>query len=44
MTKYPLASSTWDDREINAIEGVIKKDIYTMGIMLQISKRTLHHI
>ena len=44
MTKYPLASSTWDDREINAIEGVIKKDIYTMGIALQISKRTLHHI
>nr|WP_294934529.1 DegT/DnrJ/EryC1/StrS family aminotransferase [uncultured Flavobacterium sp.] len=31
MIKYPLASSTWDDREIEAINGVIAKDMYTMG-------------
>lgn len=31
MIKYPLASSTWDEKEINAIQSVIAKDIYTMG-------------
>lgn len=31
MIKYPLASSTWDDKEIAAIQGVIAKDMYTMG-------------
>lgn len=31
MQEYPLASSTWDDREINAIKGVIERDFYTMG-------------
>jgi CDP-4-dehydro-6-deoxyglucose reductase, E1 len=31
MIKYPLASSTWDEKEIEAINGVIAKDIYTMG-------------
>lgn len=29
--KYPLASSTWDEREIAAIESVIKSGMYTMG-------------
>ena len=31
MIKYPLASSTWDEKEIEAINGVIDKDMYTMG-------------
>ena len=31
MIKYPLASSTWDEKEINAIQSVIAKDMYTMG-------------
>ena len=31
MIKYPLASSTWDEKEIEAIHGVIAKDMYTMG-------------
>lgn len=31
MIKYPLASSTWDEKEINAIQAVITKDTYTMG-------------
>jgi len=31
MIKYPLASSTWDAKEIEAINGVIAKDMYTMG-------------
>ncbi|WP_024460068.1 DegT/DnrJ/EryC1/StrS aminotransferase family protein [Marinimicrobium sp. LS-A18] len=31
MTKYSLASSTWDEAEINAIHQVIESDMYTMG-------------
>lgn len=31
MIKYPLASSTWDEKEISAIQAVIAKDTYTMG-------------
>jgi CDP-6-deoxy-D-xylo-4-hexulose-3-dehydrase len=31
MIKYPLASSTWDEKEIEAIQSVIAKDMYTMG-------------
>ena len=31
MIKYPLASSTWDEKEIEAINGVIAKEMYTMG-------------
>ncbi len=31
MIKYPLASSTWDEKEIEAINAVIAKDMYTMG-------------
>ena len=30
-TPYPLAFSTWDDREIQAIQSVIETDMYTMG-------------
>lgn len=33
--KYPLATSTWDSKEINAIQSVIKKDMYTMGGSVQ---------
>ncbi len=29
--RYPLATSTWDETEIEAIESVIKRDMYTMG-------------
>ena len=29
--KYPLATSTWDDKEIEAINTVISSDMYTMG-------------
>jgi len=28
---YPLATSTWDDKELKAIQSVIDKDIFTMG-------------
>ncbi len=31
MIKYPLATSTWDNHEIEAINSVIAKDMYTMG-------------
>ncbi len=31
MIKYPLATSTWDDKEIEAINTVIHSDMYTMG-------------
>ena len=31
MKNYKLASSTWDDKELNAIQSVIDKDMYTMG-------------
>ena len=31
MMKYPLATSTWDDNELNAIQSVIDKNMYTMG-------------
>jgi CDP-6-deoxy-D-xylo-4-hexulose-3-dehydrase len=31
MINYPLASSTWDEKEIQAINSVIEKDTYTMG-------------
>lgn len=31
MTKYPLATSTWDDSELEAIQEVISSDMYTMG-------------
>ena len=31
MIKYPLATSTWDDKEIEAINQVIATDMYTMG-------------
>ena len=28
---YPLATSTWDEKELDAIQSVIDKDIFTMG-------------
>jgi len=28
---YPLATSTWDEKELNAIQSVVDKDIFTMG-------------
>lgn len=31
MSNYPLASSTWDNKEIEAIQKVIDSDMYTMG-------------
>jgi CDP-6-deoxy-D-xylo-4-hexulose-3-dehydrase len=31
MTGYPLATSTWDERELNAIQSVIDRDSYSMG-------------
>ncbi|WP_257927635.1 DegT/DnrJ/EryC1/StrS family aminotransferase [Campylobacter lari] len=30
--KYSLASSTWDEKELQAIQDVIKSDMFTMGI------------
>ena len=29
--KYTLASSTWDEKELQAIQDVIKSDMFTMG-------------
>lgn len=31
INSYPLATSTWDEKELNAIQSVIDKDIFTMG-------------
>jgi CDP-6-deoxy-D-xylo-4-hexulose-3-dehydrase len=31
MSKYSLATSTWDKRELKAIQSVIDRDTYTMG-------------
>lgn len=31
MIKYALASSTWDEKERNAIQRVVDSDMYTMG-------------
>ena len=31
VPKIPLATSTWDDAEIEAIQRVIERDRYTMG-------------
>ena len=31
MIKYTLASSTWDAKELDAIQSVIDKDMFTMG-------------
>jgi len=31
MASYPLATSTWDEKELAAIQSVIDKDMYTMG-------------
>ena len=31
MSNYPLATNTWDDRELEAIQSVIDKNIYSMS-------------
>ncbi len=31
VDNYPLATSTWDEKELNAIQSVIDRDIFTMG-------------
>ena len=31
MSNYPLATSTWDDKELRAIQSVIDNDIYSMS-------------
>jgi len=31
VSNYPLATSTWDDKELQAIQSVIDKDNYSMG-------------
>mgnify|MGYP001454457764 CR=1 FL=1 len=31
MISYPLATSTWDEKELQAIQSVIERDMYTMG-------------
>ena len=31
MNSYKLASSTWDEKELNAIQSIIDRDMYTMG-------------
>ena len=31
MSNYPLATSTWDEEELNAIQSVIDSDKFTMG-------------
>ena len=35
MKNYKLASSTWDDKELQAIQSVIDKDLFTMGNSVQ---------
>ena len=31
MNNYPLATNTWDEKELQAIQSVVDKNIYTMG-------------
>jgi CDP-6-deoxy-D-xylo-4-hexulose-3-dehydrase len=31
IKKYPLATSTWDENELNAIQKVIDSDVYSMN-------------
>jgi len=31
MINFPLASSTWDDKELDAIQNVIDSKMFTMG-------------
>ena len=31
MSNYPLATNTWDNKELEAIQSVIDSDKYTMG-------------
>ena len=31
MINYPLAKSTWDDKELSAIQKVVESNMFTMG-------------
>ena len=35
MSHYPLATNTWDERELEAIQSVIDKNMYSMGESVQ---------
>ena len=37
--KYKLATSTWDNKEIEAIHEVIESDMYSMGPKVKNLKR-----
>ena len=39
MIKYKLASSTWDAKELEAIQSVIEKDNYTMGESVELFEK-----
>ena len=45
MNNYPLAISTWDHQELQAIQSVIDKDIFSMGdSVAQFEKDFAHFI
>ena len=47
MKKYPLASSTWDEKELEAIQEVIKSDNFTMGAKVKEFEKDIasfHHV
>ena len=44
MSNYPLATSTWDKKELDAIQSVIKKDKYTMGNFVYDFEKNLENI
>jgi CDP-6-deoxy-D-xylo-4-hexulose-3-dehydrase len=45
MARFPLAMSTWDEREIAALHGVIDSDRYTMGAQVQrFERRFADHV
>ena len=31
MSNYPLATNTWDEKELQAIQSVLDEGVYTMG-------------
>ena len=42
--KYSLATSTWDEKELKAIQSVIDKDMYTIGANVKSLKKTFQDI
>ena len=47
MKKYPLASSTWDEKELEAIQEVIKSNNFTMGAKVKEFEKDIasfHHV